>query len=82
MAAAARASTPASTSAISNDSLDTANGEQWWLPQPHPSLDENHSEWRPAGPMAEALQCTLCKDLLKEAITAAECAHSCEYSLF
>jgi hypothetical protein len=31
--------------------------------------------------MAEALQCSVCKDLLKEAITATECAHSCEEPL-
>lgn len=73
--AAGRAGTP-SASAVSNDS-DITHSEQWWLPQPHPSLDEDHSEWRPAVPMAEALQCSVCKDLLKEAITAAECGHSC-----
>jgi hypothetical protein len=74
--AEARGGTP-SASAISNDS-DITNGEQWWLPQPHPSLDEQHSEWRPAAPMAQALQCNVCKDLIKEAITAAECGHSCK----
>lgn len=72
-----RAATP-SASAISNDS-DMTHGEQWWLPQPHPSLDESHSEWRPAAPMAEALSCSVCKELLKEAITAAECGHSCKW---
>lgn len=70
-------------SSISNASADSdlSHGQQWWLPQPRPSLNEEHSEWRPAVPLAEALQCTVCKDLLKEAITAAECSHSCEWLL-
>lgn len=66
-----------SASGISEDS-DLTHGQQWWLPQPKPSLDEEHQEWRPAVPLADALQCKVCNDLLKEPITAAECGHSCE----
>eukprot|EP00775_Hariotina_reticulata_P005715 gene5715-5955_t len=64
-----------SASAVSQDS-DLTHGQRWWLPQPRPSLDEAHQEWRPAVPLVEALQCRLCSDLLKEAITTAECGHS------
>lgn len=67
-----------SASCVSEDS-DLTHGQQWWLPQPKPSLDEEHQEWRPAVPLAEALQCKVCNDLLKEAMTAAECGHSCEW---
>jgi hypothetical protein len=75
----ARGATPASVSGLSGAESDASGEQQWWLPQPHASLDEAHTEWRPAVPLAEALQCTVCRDLLKEAITAVECSHSCEW---
>ncbi|WIA13354.1 hypothetical protein OEZ85_006936 [Tetradesmus obliquus] len=59
-----------------SEESDRSHGQQWWLPQPKPSRDEEHAEWRPAPPLLEALQCRLCGDLLKEPITAAECSHS------
>eukprot|EP00879_Flechtneria_rotunda_P008291 GHRR01008685.1.p1 GENE.GHRR01008685.1~~GHRR01008685.1.p1 ORF type:complete len:415 (+),score=133.96 GHRR01008685.1:211-1455(+) len=62
------------------DDFDENSREHWWLPQPHPSLHEDHCERRPAAPLAEALQCKICQDLLKEAITAPECGHSFCYS--
>lgn len=74
---ATSASVTPSASCMSEES-DISHGQQWWLPQPKPSLDEEHAEWRPAPPLLEALQCRVCSDLLKEAITAAECGHSCE----
>jgi hypothetical protein len=70
-------SMPGTPSASVSQDSDLTHGQQWWLPQPRPSLDEAHQEWRPAVPLVEALQCRLCSDLLKEAITTAECGHSC-----
>lgn len=56
--------------------------EDWWLPQPHPSLDEEHIEYRPAQPLAMALRCSICADLLKEAMTTPECGHSYCFDCF
>ncbi|KAF6260608.1 hypothetical protein COO60DRAFT_1459551 [Scenedesmus sp. NREL 46B-D3] len=67
---------PATPSA--SDESERSHDQQWCLPQPKPALDEAHTEWRPAAPLFDALQCRLCEDLLKEPITAAECSHSCE----
>ncbi|KAF8058085.1 DRIP1 [Scenedesmus sp. PABB004] len=64
----------AQTPSDASDGSDA--GGAWWLPQPRPSLDEGHVEWRPAAPLAQALQCSVCGDLLKEAMTAAECGHA------
>lgn len=73
------ASMPNSTYPSSSTSDDTAaDGSAWWLPQPQPSLDDDHVEYRPSAPLAEALSCALCKDLLKEAMCATECGHCCK----
>lgn len=51
----------------------TAGGQ---ISQPRPSLDDEHMEERPAWLLAQALACSLCGDLLKEAMTAPECCHT------
>ena len=38
----------------------------WWHPQPHPSTQAAQKQLRPSKPLAKALSCCVCGDLLKE----------------
>jgi hypothetical protein len=71
--------TPSARPSTDIEEADGAAGA-WWLPQPQPHADPNHIEWRPGRPLVTALSCPLCNDLLKEAISAPACGHSCKYS--
>lgn len=56
---------------------DSTDLDAWWQPQPHATLEPEEAQERPAQPLAQALSCTLCHELLKEAMTSPECGHSC-----
>eukprot|EP00955_Chlamydomonas_euryale_P059112 357281-Chlamydomonas_euryale.AAC.31 len=58
-----------------------AGSPDWWQPQPTASLDHAHVQTRPSRPLAIALSCRVCGDLLKEATMCSECGHTCEYNL-
>mmetsp|Transcript_38077 Transcript_38077/g.84811 ORF Transcript_38077/g.84811 Transcript_38077/m.84811 type:complete len:187 (+) Transcript_38077:229-789(+) len=64
--------------AQSTDPLQHLAAERagWWQPQPHPNRNEHHAQQRPSLPLALALSCKLCGDLLKDPVTSTECSHS------
>jgi len=53
-----------------------AGSPDWWQPQPTASLDHAHVQTRPSRPLAIALSCRVCGDLLKEATMCSECGHT------